>query len=179
LFRLGIVSNLVGQVCFVFLGLAFYDLFKSTDKSRARTLLALVTASVPIAFLSMLNKLAPLVLLKDPGFLKAFEPAQLQALAMLFLELHKYGSLLAGIFWGLWLFPLGLLVFESGYFPRFLGVLLFAGFAGYLGESLAAFLFPSAGKVVSPIFNMLMIIGEVPFMLWLIIFGARERLDRP
>jgi hypothetical protein len=174
LFRLGIASNLAGQVCQIFLGLVLYRLFQSVDRNRARSLLALVVAMVPIAFLNMLNKFAPLILLRDSAFLKAFDQAQLQALAMLFIELQKYGTLIAGVFWGLWLLPLGLLVFKSGFFPRILGVLLLIGCAGYLLECLVAFLFPGARAIVSPIAQGLSAIGELPFVLWVIIRGARN-----
>ncbi|MEW5814493.1 MAG: DUF4386 domain-containing protein [Spirochaetota bacterium] len=175
LFRLGITSTLAGQVCQIFAGLALYRLFESVNRNRAKSLLALVVAMVPIAFLNMLNMFAPLILLGDAAFLKAFEPAQLQAVAMLFFELQKYGVLIAGVFWGLWLFPLGLLVFESGFFPKFLGVLLVIGCVGYILESLSAFVFPDAGPLVSTIANALAVGGELPFLLWLAIRGARNR----
>jgi hypothetical protein len=173
LFRLGIVSNLAGQACFLFAGLAFYRLFKSVDKDQARSLLMLVVASVPIAFLNMLNKFAPIILLGDSGFLKAFEPAQLRALAMLFIELQKYGTLIVSVFWGLWLLPLGILVFKSGFFPKVLGILLVINFAAYILDCLLAFLFPDVRAAVSPIMTVLLAIGEIPFLLWLLIRGAR------
>lgn len=174
LFRLGIVSNLAGQVCQIFVGLALYKLFKSVDKDQARTLLAFVVAMVPIAFLNMLNKFAPLILLGDSTLAKTFEPAQLQALALLFIELQKYGTLIFGVFCGLWLLPLGLLVFKSGYFPKFLGVLLLIGCAGYIVESFTAFILPNARAVVSPVANTAATIGELPFVLWIVIRGARN-----
>ena len=174
LFRLGIASNLAGQTCFIFVGLAFYRLFESVDKEQARSMLALVVASVPIAFLNMLNKFAPVILLGDSGFLKAFQPAQLQALAMLFIELQKYGTLIVEVFWGLWLLPLGLLVFKSGFFPKVLGVLLVINCGSYVLDCLMAILFPGVRAVLSPITNALSAIGEIPFLLWLIIRGARD-----
>lgn len=173
MFRLGIASNLAGQACQLFVGLAFYRLFERVDEEQARTLLALVVAMVPIAFLNMLNKFAPLILLGDSPFTKAFEPTQLQALAMLFIELQKYGTLIVGVFWGLWLLPLGLLVFKSGYFPKVLGVLLVINFASYMVDCLLVLLFPSVRVLVLPILMMLMAVGEVPFLLWLLIRGAR------
>jgi Domain of unknown function (DUF4386) len=174
IFRLGIASNLASQICFIFLGLAFFKLFESVDANQARTLLALVVASVPIAFLNMLNKFAPLILLGDSAFSRTFEPAQLQALAMLFIELQKYGTLIVGVFWGLWLLPLGLLVFKSGYFPKIFGILLLIGFGCYLLDSLMAVLFPEARESISPIMSALLAIGEIPFLVWLLIWGARN-----
>lgn len=51
---------------------------------------------------------------------------------MFSLHLYNDGILLATVFWGLWLFPLGLLVYRSGFIPKFLGVLLMFGCLGYL-----------------------------------------------
>lgn len=174
LFRLGIASDLAGQACFLFAGLAFYKLFKAVDKDQARAMLALVVAGVPVAFLDMLGKFAPLVLLGDSSFAKAFEPAQLQALAMLFIELQKYGILIVGVFWGLWLLPLGILVFKSGYFPKVLGILLAINCAAYLVDTFMAVVFPEARAMVLPILNAFEIIGEVSFLLWLLAIGARS-----
>jgi hypothetical protein len=162
----------------LFLGLAFYKIFQSVNRDHARWLLALVIAMVPVAFLNMLNKFAPLILLGDSGFLKTFEPTQLHALGMLFLELQQYGTLIVGIFWGLWLLPLGLLVFKSGFFPRIFGVLLVIGCMSYLLDSFIAILFPGVRATVSPIINSLSAIGEVPFLLWLVIRGARNPRER-
>jgi hypothetical protein len=173
LFRLCITGFLAGQVSQIFVMLALYGMFASVDKDRARALFAFVVVMVPIAFLNIVGKFAPIILLKDPGFLKAFESGQLQALAMLFIELQKYGQAIVDIFWGLWLIPLGILVYKSGWFPRILGILLFVGCAGYVAGSLAAIAFPSAGRVVTPIANALAF-GEPPFVLWLIVFGVRN-----
>ncbi len=84
------------------------------------------------------------------------------------LELHQLGISIAGIFWGLWLFPMGYLVFKSGYIPRILGILLMIGCVGYLVESFAAFLFPSF-EVNIALFTFW---GEVLFPLWLLIKGV-------
>lgn len=91
---------------------------------------------------------------------------QLQALMYLFLRLHSQGFLIAQIFWGLWLFPMGYLVFKSGFLPRILGVLLMIGCFGYVIESFAAFL----GYNVSIIFFTSW--GELLLLLWLLIKGV-------
>jgi hypothetical protein len=176
LYRLGIASTLVSQVAQVIVGLAFYRLFKSVDKGLARTMLALVIAMVPVAFLNMLNKFAPLILLGDPAYLKAFEPAQLQALGMIFIELERYGMLIVEVFWGLWLLPLGLLVYKSGLFPRVLGILLVVNCAAYLVDFLLAVIWPGARAGAAPVVNALSAVGEIPFLLWLLIRGSRNTL---
>jgi hypothetical protein len=174
LFRLGIVSDLVGEVGLLFAGLAFYRLFAAVDRHQSRTLLALVVAAVPIAFLVTLNKCAPIILLGDAVFLKSFEPAQLQTLAMLFIELHKYGILIVSVFWGLWLLPLGILAYKSGFFPKIFGILLIVNFASYMVNEFLAFLFPEARLLIAPVMTVLLAIGEIPFLFWLLIRGARN-----
>jgi hypothetical protein len=172
LFRLSIASILAGQVCQIYVVLALYKLFESVDKDQARAMVALVVAMVPVTFLNVLNKVASLILLGDSSFLKSFELAQLQALAMLFVEMHKYGILIAELFWGLWLLPLGLLVFKSGYFPKFLGVPLIIACVGYIVDGLTAVILPGAWPIISPIATAAAG-GEGVFVLWIIIRGAR------
>ena len=172
LFRLTIACNLAGQVCQIFVGLTLYRLFKPVDQNQARTLLALVVAMVPIAFLNMLAKFAPLIL-GDSSFAKAFDSVQLHSLAMLFLELQQTGIILASVFWGLWLFPLGILVLKSGYFPKVLGVLLFVGGASYLVDSGLAIVFPKVRTLLAPFTSTLSGVGELPFVLWIVIVGVR------
>jgi hypothetical protein len=172
IYRVGIASTLLGQVAQVMVGLAFYRLFRLVDKGLARTMLALVVAMVPVAFLNMLNKFAPLILLGEPTYLKAFEPGQLQALSMLFIELERYGTLIVEVFWGLWLLPLGLLVYRSRVFPRALGILLVVNCAAYLVDFLLAVVWPETRTEVAPVLNALCAVGEIPFLLWLLIRGS-------
>jgi hypothetical protein len=174
LFRLAIVSRLISWTLFIFVGLALYDLFKGVSKKHASILLILVLVSVPISFLNELNQIAVLILLSGANFLSAFDPSYPNAVAMLFLKLYGEGLDLAQVFWGLWLFPFGVLVFRSGFLPRILGVLQIpAGFA-YLAVTVTHLLFPSYGHIVSRFATVLQL-GELPIMLWLLIMGAKDQ----
>ena len=175
LFRIGIVSSLISQIAFIFLVLALYRLLKGANKKHASLMVALVLVSVPIEFLNTLNLLAPLLLLSGAGFLTVFEPNQLHALVMVFLNLHEYGTMIVQIFWGLWLLPFGLLVFKSGFFPRLLGVLLIIGCFGYLVDSFTFLLFPHYRDIVSSYAAVPEAIGEILMILWLLIKGAKEQ----
>jgi hypothetical protein len=95
-------------------------------------------------------------------------------LAMQFLNLHGEGFVVAGIFWGLWLFPFGILVFRSGFLPRILGVLLIAACFSYLADSLTSLLLPSYEDAVSRIANIPLTLGEPAIILWLLIRGAKN-----
>lgn len=174
LFRLGFVSNLVGQILFLFLVHALYKLFQSVDKGQARLMVILVVASVPVIFLNMLNQYAPILLLSGAGHLSAFNPAQLQTLSMVFLDMYNHGTIIVEIFWGLWLIPLGLLVYKSGFIPKMLGVLLIVGCFGHLISFLSIFLFPGYSAILTPIANTVML-GELPIFLWLLIKGVKDQ----
>ena len=126
LFPLGVAGELVGQAGFIFVALALYDLLKGVDRRHSSLMVILIVVSIPIAFLNELNSVAALVLVRGADFLSIFDKPQRDALAMLFLKLHGQGFVVAEMFWGLWLFPLALLVYKSRFLPRFLGVWLAA-----------------------------------------------------
>ena len=171
LFRLGFVSNLIGQILFLFLVLTLYDLFRSVDKGQARLMVVLVVASVPLTILNMLYQYAPILLLNGTRHLSVFNLSQLQALAMVFLDMYNHGTIIAEIFWGLWLIPLGLLVYKSGFVPKVLGILLIVGCFGHLISFLSIFLFPDYSTILTPIAETIMF-GEMPIFLWLLIKGV-------
>jgi len=166
LFRSGTVSHLITQIIVVFLVLALYRLLKPVNKDRAVLMVVLALLGIPMAFLSEVNHLAALRLLggADGG---AFTSTQIQAQVMLFLDMRRSGVLVAQIFWGLWLLPLGLLVIRSGFLPRLLGILLVIGGAGYLFDSGTQLLFPGFITI-----SQFTIVGELLFSLWLLIKGV-------
>ena len=175
LFRLGIASELVGQAGFIFVALALYDLFKGVNRRHASLMVVLIVVSIPIAFLNELNSFAALVLVRGADFLSVFDKPQRQTMAMLFLSLHGRGFVICEMFWGLWLFPLALLIYQSRFLPRFLGVwLALAGFAWVI-LSLTSTLLPEYQDTVNSYLQPA-IIGEVVFMLWLLIKGAKPRV---
>ena len=168
LFRLSIVSALLSQIVGIGVTLALYQLLKPVNTNMASLMVMFVLLGIPITMLTELTHLAALQLLNGAGYLTVFTIAQLQALALLFLDLHEYGLLIAAIFWGLWLFPLGYLVFKSGFLPRILGILLMIGCFGYLMDSFGLFLFPNYNL------NIALYTGwsEIIFPLWLLIKGV-------
>ena len=168
LFRLSIVSALILQIVQIFLVLALYKLLKPVNKKHAVLMVIFALAAVPIAMLNELNHFAALLLLSGADYLAVFTADQLQALVPLFLDLHGHGIFIAQVFWGLWLFPMGYLVFKSGYIPKILGILLMIGCFGYLIDSFGALLFPNY-EVNIAIFTFW---GELLLPLWLLIKGV-------
>ncbi len=166
LFRSGTLSHLVSQTIFIFLALTLYRLLAPVNKSQAVLMVVLVLAGIPIAFLNEVNHLAALRLLKT-GADGAFTLAQLQAQAMLFLDMRQDGIVVAQIFWGLWLLPLGLLVFRSGFLPKVLGILLMIAGAGYLIDCTTRLLHPDLAMI-----GQFTFVGELLLPLWLLFKGV-------
>ena len=167
LFRLSIVSALIVQIVNMLLVLVLYKLLKPVNKNHALLMVIFFLVGVPIAMLNELNRFAALLLLSGADYLTVFTADQLQALVPLFLDLHEQGINIAGIFWGLWLFPMGYLVYKSGFLPRIFGILLMIGCFGYLIDSFAIFLSPSFKGIA-----MFTFWGEVLFPLWLLVKGV-------
>lgn len=135
----------------------------------------LIVVSIPIAFLNELNSFAALVLVRGADFVSIFDKPQREGLAMLFLNLHGRGFVVCEIFCGLWLFPLALLIYKSRFLPRFLGVwLALAGFA-WVVLSLTSTLLPLYQDRVNSYLQPA-IIGEIVFMLWLLIKDAKPQM---
>ena len=175
LFRLGILSDLFTATMAVFLLLALYRLFKDVDRDLARLMVILGSLlSTPIYFINTANDAAALTLIRGANYLNVFSQPQREALAMLFFRLHNAGVVANQVFWGLWLLPLGLLVYRSRFVPRFIGVWLLINGLAYVALSVTAILWPaSQGKVLPIVFPAML--GELVIMLWLLIVGAKEQ----
>lgn len=163
-----IVTWLVSQTLSVFLIVTLYQLLSPVSKAHALLMLVLALVGVPIAMLNELNQFAVLLWISDSGFAANLDPTQIQTSVMFFLHLHERGLHIAHIFWGLWLFPLGYLVFRSQFLPRILGVLLIVGGIGYLVDLARYFLFPESSLTIT----QFTFIGEVLLPLWLLIKGV-------
>ena len=175
LLRIGIASELIHQIICVFLVLALYRLFKAVNDTHAKQMVILgALVSVPIMFVNVLNDIAALVLVSGADFLSVFEKPQLDALAYLFLRLHSQGITVASIFWGLWLFPFGMLVIRSGFIPRVFGVLLMIAGVAYLASSFATLVLPRYAPLVSQV-ALPLEVAELPIVFWLLIWGAKTR----
>ena len=170
LFRLGFMSDILSAVFFLLAAWALYVLLKPVDKNFALLFLLLNLGGVAVQCINLLNLFAAILLLNGADYLKAFQTDQLQALAMLFLNLHKNGFMIAQIFYGTWLFPLGYLVFKSGFLPKILGILLLADCFFWLLYFFQFFLFPNFTAITYLSFPI-GLIAELSLALWLLIKG--------
>ena len=173
LLRAAIYGELYGVTMLLFAALALYQLFKRVDPRTAALMAAMMLVSVPISYVNTLSHIAPLVLLKSPAFASVLTPGQVAAQVLLCLRLHNYGLIVNQIFWGLWLFPIGLLVMRSGFIPRWLAYPLFFAGAGYVLHSLGTLFLPASLRWITGSLQILGV-GEVPlFGVYLMIWGAR------
>lgn len=174
LFRLGIAANLAGQTMFIFVALALYHLLRDVDRRHALAMLTLILVAIPIALLNELNPIAALTLISGTDFLAGFDLQQRDALAMLFLNLHGRAFDIAGILWGLWLFPLGMLVYRSRFIPRILGIGLMVNCFAYPLNTFMSIVLPQYAPAVERWTSPLQFC-ELAFMLWLLVVGAKPR----
>jgi hypothetical protein len=177
LFRFGIVGDLVCGVILIFLVLAFYRLFQGMDQNLA-VLVVIFGGVMPaiINFVGVVSDAGALMVVRGGDFLSLFDKPQRDALAMLFLNLRDQQNTAAEILWGVWLFPLAMLVYRSRFLPRFLGVwLVINGFA-YVILSLTGELLPQYQDKVFT-YSQPALFGEIALTLWLVIKGAQPPAD--
>ena len=174
LFRIGFVISLFSVVPFLLAAWALYVLLKPVNKNIALLFLLLNLGGFAIWCLSMLDLFASLLLLSGADYLKVFQPDQLQAQAIFFINLYKNGYIIAQIPYGIWLFPLGYLVFKSGFLPKILGILLIVDCFGLLTYVLQRFLLPGY-EVISYRCMVVSLIAELGLTLWLLIMGAKDQ----
>lgn len=173
LFRLGIVVDSVVILLEIVLIAILYVLLRPVNRTLALVAAFARLAMTVVMGVNLFNSLGVLLLLSDAEYLTVFEPDQLDALVLLFLNLHESGIYIWQVFLGLHLVVLGYLVFKSGYFPRILGILLMVACLGYLMDSLGILL-PSSEAIsmVSPVLLVATVIGELSFTFWLLIKGV-------
>jgi hypothetical protein len=172
LLRAAIFAELYGVTVLIFAALALYQLFKRVDQRTSILMAAMMLVSVPISYVNALNNIAPLILLKNPAIAAVLDPGQVAAQVSLFLRLHNYGLVVDQIFWGLWLFPLGVLVRRSGFIPRWLAFPLFFAGTGYVINSLGTLLLPPSLRWITQ-YGQVLGVGELFFSFYLLIWGVR------
>ena len=168
LFRSSIVIALLTQVVQIFVVLYLYKVLKPVNKHHAVVMVVFILIGVPIAMLNELNQFAVLLLMNGADYLTVFTSDQIQALIALFLDLRHTGINIAQIFWGLWLFPMGYLVFKSGFLPKIIGVFLIVACFGYLTDSFIFFFVPDFDIT----FSEFTFLGEAMITFWLLFKGV-------
>ena len=174
LLNISVIVDVVSAVLFLLAAWALYVLLKPVNINLALLFLLLNAAGVALQCFSLLNLYAPVLVQRSADMQRAFLPEQLDTLNLLYFNLHKSGFTMAQIFYGIWLFPLGLLVYKSGFLPKWLGVLLMADCFGVLISFFQYFLLPDLDAISYPGYAI-GLIAEFSLSLWLMIKGVKRQ----
>lgn len=166
LFRIALATDLFDFVCFLGVGLLLYSLLKQVNPQVALAMLVINAVSVAMQAINMTEHAAALMVATTPAYGGA-------ANALFFLDLHQLGYVVSQVFFGLYLLPLGYLVYRSGMFPTVLGIVLMVGCGGYLAGVAANLLSPTLDSSIATYFGLMGGLAELAFLLWLLIMGAK------
>jgi hypothetical protein len=167
LVRSGVAADLIQATLWVFVAMTLYLLLKHVSKSAASAMVVLAAIGAGITMLNGVFRFESMrVATGEVG-------AASDSLALLLLDTQHYGVLIAQVFFGLWLVPMGYLVYKSGWFPKALGVLLIVGGASYLVDTFALFLIPGFGEAISAYVVIPAVIAEVWMVGYLLVIGVR------
>jgi len=175
LFRTGIINGIISSTIWLLLGLTLYRLFRHVNERQAKLLVAMVIVQIPVGLFMEAINITSLMLFKGE-ILKTFELGQQQDLAMLFLKINDYATITLEMYWGLWLFPFGYLVYRSGFIPRILGVFLILNGIAYIIHCFTHLLLPNYQALVFKIATPIWTLGEISIMLWLLIKGVKNEV---
>jgi len=171
LFRVSFVADLVSGAGFLLMVLTLYLLLKHVNEFAALVMITLVAVMTAVAYVNALNQYSALTIATSAAYTRTFGQAAADAQVMMFTDVQRKGLETLELFWGLWLLPLGYLVFKSGWFPKVIGILLWVAGISWIGLFFLIFLAPNLHGVAS-VLNI-GTIGEIVFILWLLTIGAR------
>jgi hypothetical protein len=175
LFRTGIVSRIFSLIPTLLLAFTLYRLLEKVNIRQAKFMFALILISIPFQFIAEVFNITSLMIAKG-GLLKSIDSQQRHDFTVLFINIYNNMVSIAQMFWGLWLFPFGLLIYKSKFLPRIFGVILLLGGVGYLIDY-TTFLFFPIYRSVTVIALLLGFISEISIMLWLIIKGVKNQFE--
>jgi len=172
-FQLGFISSLFSALIFFIAAWFLYKVLKPVNKNIALLFLLLNLGGVIIQCISTLNLISAMVVLNGASYLQGISTNQLHAQAMLFIEIYKNGFNLAQIFYGAWTFPLGYLIYKSGFFPKILGILLIIDCFAILTYFLQFFILPDYNIIAYPCYAI-SAISEFSLTFYLIFKGVKS-----
>ncbi|MDX1341628.1 MAG: DUF4386 domain-containing protein [Reinekea sp.] len=168
--RLSVLAAFSIQVIQIFIALALYDLFKHVDRTWSQIIVIFTLAAMPVALLNELSRVAVLYFIHDSALTALFTTEQLQQAVLFLLDLNEDGIMIAHIFWGVWLLPMGVLILKSDFIPKIIGWMMVLAFFGYIADTVVWLLIPGETIDVA----LYTFYGEVILPLWLVIKGVKQ-----
>ena len=168
-FRSGICAIIIVLIWDLIVAWALYFFLKPVNKSLSLLAAWLRLVYAGMLGIALLNLVMVMILASGADYLAVFEPDQLHAQVLFFVNAFYDMWALGLIIFGLHLAFLGYLVFKADYTPKILGVLLLLAGFSYLLDNFGKFLFTNYGLNLATFIGW----GEFIFMLWLLIKGAK------
>jgi hypothetical protein len=175
-FAVGIVFGLLSAFLFVMAAWSLYVLLRPVNQDLALLFLLLNAIGVAIQVASYFPLIFAILSADPSGFAQTLSAAQVEGLQIMSLDLHKLSFITAQLFFGTWLFPLGYLVYKSGFLPKFLGVLLILDGFAVIFWFLQAILLPEYPALSYPGLAI-SFVAEVGLGLWLLVKGIDVERD--
>jgi hypothetical protein len=169
MFRLGMVAETLIILIEIVVSAILYVLLRPVNRPLSLASALARFAQSMLQAVNLFTAVPALLLLGGAGYLAAFEPDQLNALVLLFMNVNAFVIIIWGLLFGFHLLLLGYLVYKSGFWPKVLGILLVIGSLGYLAQSYGHLLFPQYDSILSTVVIVLSIPGELAFtvsLLW-------------
>ncbi|MBK9933059.1 MAG: DUF4386 domain-containing protein [Cytophagaceae bacterium] len=174
LFRTGIVSRIISMIPTLLMALFLYRILKNVSIQQARFMFSLILISIPFQFVAEVFNLTSLMIAKEE-LLKSIDSTQRIDFSILFINIYNNMVSIGQMFWGLWLFPLGLLIYKSKFILQFFGTILFLGGVGYLIDYVSFLFFPDF-RSVTVIALLMGLVSEISIMLWLLLKGIKNHI---
>lgn len=176
LFRIHMFNGLLASILFLSAVLALYRLLRDVNPFQAMLMLILVAVQTPLGILGVMHQASALDALKGVSYWAAFDQPQREALAMSLLDLDNRGIPAIAMLWGLWLFPLAMLVWRSRILPRFVAIFLALNGIAYVVLSKVGIFWPEHYERIRTILFPAMF-GELVLTLSLLFagFGPKAR----
>ncbi|MBG0828127.1 DUF4386 domain-containing protein [Planomonospora sp. ID67723] len=173
LFRLGFVADLVTATSSLLVAMTLYRLFKHVNRNAAAAMVVFMAIGTGMILVNLIFHFAALLVATDAAYAVAPQVGASDTLVLLLMDMHRYGSVISGIMFGLWLLPMGYLAYTSGMFPRALGVVLMIACFGYEVDTLTTFLLPGLGETFSLIVLAPAVVAEFWMIGYLLAIGVR------
>ena len=172
MFRLGMVAETLIILIEIVVSAILYVLLRPVSMPLSLASALARFAQAILQAVNLFTAVPALLLLGGAGYLAAFEPDQLNALVLLFMDVNAFVIIIWGVLFGFHLLLLGYLVYRSGFWPRLLGILLIVGGIGYLLQSYGHLLAPQFDDILETVVIVLSVPGELAFTVWLLWKGV-------
>lgn len=172
IYRIGITSDLLMALSYLLTALALFKLLSSVNWNMAAAMVVFAAAGTVLLMFNILNEVAPLYILNGNEYLNNFTSSQRQSLAMLFYDLYEHGYIIGQVFFALWVLPLGVLIYKSGFIPKAFGILFIIETIFGFVSVIEHFLVPNG--MIETVLLLPGTIAELSFMFWLLIRGINK-----